>query len=120
MIVGRPVPPASATWAYPDDIPGSRCGPEDGPWPRQYRVLSENEVWRELKELAKPHSVVFNNDRGFRADSINFQPSPKTKTQDRHVVTEISIRGQKWNLTGVFDGMACPSLYLVGLTCFSN
>ncbi|XP_006458642.1 hypothetical protein AGABI2DRAFT_200439 [Agaricus bisporus var. bisporus H97] len=104
MIVGRPVPPASATWAYPDDIPGSRCGPEDGPWPRQYRVLSENEVWRELKELAKPHSVVFNNDRGFRADSINFQPSPKTKTQDRHVVTEINIRGQKWNLTGVFDG----------------
>jgi len=104
MIIGRAIAPAIASWAWSEDIPGSRCGPEDGPWPRQYQVLSEKDVWRELKELAKPQSLIFDQEKGYRADSINFQPSPNTRTQDRYVVTEISIRGQKWNLTGVFDG----------------
>lgn len=104
MIIGRAVAPAMANWAYSEDIPGSRCGPEDGPWPRRYQVLSEKDVWRELKELAKPQSLIFNQEKNYRADSINFQPSSNTRTQDRYVVTEINIRGRKWNLTGVFDG----------------
>lgn len=104
MIIGRATAPAITSWAWSEDTPGSRCGPEDGPWPRQYQVLSEKDVCRELKELAKPQSLIFDQEKGYRADSINFQPSPKTRTQDRYVVTEINIRGQTWNLTGVFDG----------------
>ncbi|TFK34914.1 phosphatase 2C-like domain-containing protein [Crucibulum laeve] len=95
---------ASFNWAYSEDIPGSRCGPEDGPWPRPYQVLDEEEVWRELKVLAKPQSFMIDSKRGWRADSINFQPSPKTKTQDRYVVTQLNILGRQWTLTGVFDG----------------
>ncbi|KAH0584576.1 hypothetical protein H2248_010109 [Termitomyces sp. 'cryptogamus'] len=100
MLVER----TSYDWAYSEDIPGSRCGPEDGPWPRSYQVLSEPELWRELRALAKPQSTVFDERRGWRADSLNFQPSPNTKTQDRYVVTQLDILGQPWTLTGVFDG----------------
>lgn len=95
---------ASYNWAYSEDIPGSRCGPEDGPWPRSYQVLSEPELWRELRALAKPQSVTFDARKGWRADSINFQPSPTTKTQDRYIVTQLDILGRMWTLTGVFDG----------------
>lgn len=101
MIVQR----ASHSWAYSEDIPGSRCGPEDGPWPRSYQLLSERELWRELRMLSKPQSIEFDAQRGCRADSVNFQPSPTTKTQDRYVVTQIDIHGRKWSLTGVFDGV---------------
>ncbi|KAF9464570.1 phosphatase 2C-like domain-containing protein [Collybia nuda] len=100
MLVER----ASYSWAYSEDIRGSRCGPEDGPWPRPYQVLSEAELWRELRILAKPQSTVFDAKKGWRADSINFQPSPKTKTQDRYIVTQLDIHGRTWTLTGVFDG----------------
>ncbi|RDB19349.1 [Pyruvate dehydrogenase [acetyl-transferring]]-phosphatase 1, mitochondrial [Hypsizygus marmoreus] len=95
---------ASYSWAYAEDIPGSRCGPEDGPWPRPYQVLAEAELWRELRVLAKPQSMVLDAKRGWRADSINFQPSPTTKTQDRYIVTQLDIHGRLWTLTGVFDG----------------
>ncbi|KAF8894823.1 phosphatase 2C-like domain-containing protein [Infundibulicybe gibba] len=100
MIVER----ASYNWAYSEDIPGSRCGPDDGPWPRSYQVLDEQEIWRELGILAKPQTCQFDAARGWRADSINFQPSPTTKTQDRYVVTQLDIHGHMWTLTGVFDG----------------
>ncbi|KAG5642323.1 hypothetical protein DXG03_002998 [Asterophora parasitica] len=100
MLVER----TSYSWAYSEDIPGSRCGPEDGPWPRSYQVLSESDLWRELRVLAKPQTTLFDSRRGWRADSINFQPSPTTKTQDRYVVTQLEILGKLWTLTGVFDG----------------
>jgi pyruvate dehydrogenase phosphatase len=57
-----------------------------------------------LKQLARPHSVTWDYDTGWRADSLNFQPSPNARTQDRYVATQIDIRGRKWTLTGVFDG----------------
>ncbi|KNZ77029.1 [Pyruvate dehydrogenase [acetyl-transferring]]-phosphatase 1, mitochondrial [Termitomyces sp. J132] len=95
MLVER----TSYDWAYSEDIPGSRCGPEDGPWPRSYQVLSEPELWRELRALAKPQSTVFDERRGWRADSLNFQPSPNTKTQDRYVVTQLDILGHLGDVT---------------------
>ncbi|TFK64337.1 protein serine/threonine phosphatase 2C [Pluteus cervinus] len=100
----------SYNWAYSEDIPGSRCGPEDGPWPRAYQVLEENELWKELNIMARPQtrsletSATSSNERGWRADMINFQPSPTTRTQDRYIVTTLDLHGQKWTLTGVFDG----------------
>ncbi|KAJ4486156.1 phosphatase 2C-like domain-containing protein [Lentinula aciculospora] len=95
----------SSSWAYSEDIPGSRCGPDDGPgWPRPYAVLQEEEIWRELRFLAKPQSTQFDAVKGWRADSVNFQPSPTTKTQDRYVVTQLEINGKLWSLSGVFDG----------------
>lgn len=100
MIVQR----ASFNWAYSEDIPGSRCGPEDAPWPRPYQVLEEADIWRELRVLAKPQSVVLDASRGWRADSVNFQPSPTTRTQDRYVIKQLEIHGKMWSLTGVFDG----------------
>jgi len=100
MIVQR----ASYNWAYSDDIPGSRCGPEDGPWPRSYEVLEEPEIWKELSILAKPQSVQFDASLNWRVDSINFQPCPGSRTQDRYVVQQLNIHGRMWTLTGVFDG----------------
>ncbi|KAF8626287.1 hypothetical protein AX15_004958 [Amanita polypyramis BW_CC] len=92
-------------YAYAEDIPGSRCSPEDGPWPRQYRILDETELWRELGRLAKPQSMIFNpNQPYWRADYTNFQPSHRSKTQDRYVVTQLEVQGRKWSFTGVFDG----------------
>lgn len=57
---------SSNNWAYSEDIPGSRCGPEDGPWPRPYAVLQEEEIWRELRFLARPQSTQLNADKGWR------------------------------------------------------
>ncbi|KAJ7585675.1 phosphatase 2C-like domain-containing protein [Mycena floridula] len=92
----------SFSWAYSEDIPGSRCGPDDGPWPRSYKILDEAAIWRELRMLARPQTVQF--DANWRADSINFQPSPTTRTQDRYVVKQIRVKDRLWSLTGVFDG----------------
>jgi pyruvate dehydrogenase phosphatase len=89
--------------AYFHDIPGTRCGPEDGPWPRSYQVLDDIEVWRELALLAKPQSVQLDTLR--RADSVNFQPCPRARTQDRYAVRQLNVHGRLWTLTGVFDGM---------------
>ncbi|KAF9265903.1 protein serine/threonine phosphatase 2C [Marasmius fiardii PR-910] len=91
-------------WAYSEDIPGSRTDPEDGPWPRSYQILEEDGIWRELRMLAKPQTFHFDTSRGWRADCINFQPSPSTRTQDRYVVKQLEINGRQWSLTGVFDG----------------
>ncbi|KAJ3490331.1 hypothetical protein NLJ89_g11443 [Agrocybe chaxingu] len=100
MIVER----ASYNWAYSEDIPGSRCGPEDGPWPRPYQVLDEDEIWRELRILARPQCSNVGTQGRYRAHSVNFQPSPSTKTQDRYVVTQLNVGGRLWSFTGVFDG----------------
>lgn len=97
------------SWAYAEDIPGSRCGPDDGPWPRSYTELDEADIWRELGTLAKPQSVQFDASQGWKADSVNFQPSPSTRTQDRYVVKQLSIHGRAWELTGVFDGRCCAA-----------
>ncbi|KAF8968266.1 phosphatase 2C-like domain-containing protein [Flammula alnicola] len=94
----------SYKWAYPHDIPGSRFGPEDGPWPRPYQLLDEQDLWRELRILAKPHSSPIGPQGKFKADSVNFQPAPSAKTQDRYVVTQLEVNGRLWAFTGVFDG----------------
>ncbi|KAF5390157.1 hypothetical protein D9757_002923 [Collybiopsis confluens] len=94
---------SSGACAYAQDIPGSRVSPDD-PWPRSYTILQEESIWRELRLLAKPQSTHFNAERGWRADSVNFQPSPTTKTQDRYVVKTLEISGESWTFTGVFDG----------------
>jgi hypothetical protein len=102
---------ASHNWAYSEDIPGSRCGPEDGPWPRAYQVLEENELWRDLRVLARPHSLKLESEPKLKVDSINFQPSPTTKTQDRYVVTQLHVHGRRWTFTGVFDGELAVALF---------
>ncbi|KAJ6606203.1 phosphatase 2C-like domain-containing protein [Mycena vulgaris] len=81
-------------WAYLEDIPGSRCTPEDGPWPRAYYLLDEAEIWEEFQRLADPCSP----------DGVNFQPSPAAITQDRYVLKQLNVHGRLWTLTGVFDG----------------
>ncbi|KAJ7885369.1 phosphatase 2C-like domain-containing protein [Mycena leptocephala] len=91
-------------WAYPDDIPGSRCTPEDGPWPRAFFLLDEAEIWEEFERLADPSSVLFSAEKGWRADGVNFQPSPMASTQDRYVLRQLNVHGRLWTLTGVFDG----------------
>jgi len=102
-------------WASAEDIPGSRCGPEDGPWPRPYQILNEPELQHELRRRAKPQTFVLGDggvslsslereQMSMRVDCVNFQPSFKARTQDRYVVKELEIRGRMWGLTGVFDG----------------
>lgn len=91
-------------WAYPEDIPGARCTPEDGPWPRAYYLLDEAEIWDEFQRLADPSSIVFSPEKGWRADAVNFQPSLAAITQDRYVLRQLSVHGRLWSLTGVFDG----------------
>ncbi|KAJ7042054.1 phosphatase 2C-like domain-containing protein [Mycena alexandri] len=91
-------------WAYPEDLPGSRCTPEDGPWPRAYYLLDEAEIWEEFQRLADPSSLLCSAENGWRADGINFQPAPQSTTQDRYVLKQLNIHGRLWMLTGVFDG----------------
>ena len=106
MLIHRPVP----GYAYPEDIPGSRCSPDDGPWPRPYKILQEDDLWREFASLAKPQSTTFDSGHPYwRADSVNFQPSHQTRTQDRYVVTQLNIHGRMWTFTGVFDGAITKS-----------
>ncbi|KAJ7611692.1 phosphatase 2C-like domain-containing protein [Roridomyces roridus] len=91
-------------WAYPEDVRGSRCSPEDGPWPRPYYLLEEDEIWDEFQRVADPASVLIDAERGLHADGVNFQPSPAAITQDRYVLKQLNVHGQLWTLTGVFDG----------------
>jgi pyruvate dehydrogenase phosphatase len=90
--------------AYLGDILGTRCGPEDGPWPRPYQVLDEPDIWREMAAFAKPQCILLDPTRGWRADAINFQPCLTSRTQDRYVVQQLDIHGRTWTLTAVFDG----------------
>jgi pyruvate dehydrogenase phosphatase len=100
MTVPPPAPPSGL--AYHTEIPGSRCDLDDGPWPRQFQLLSEPEVSKELKFLAKPHSFTVGGH--YRVHGINFQPCSKYRTQDRYVIKELDVHGKKWGFTGVFDG----------------
>ncbi|KAK0197679.1 phosphatase 2C-like domain-containing protein [Armillaria mellea] len=88
-------------WACAEDIPGTRCGPNNGPWPWSYQVLNEGEVWKELRMLAMPQSMALGKGQ---ADSINFQLLLSTRTQDRYVVKKLCVGTCDWSLTGVFDG----------------
>jgi pyruvate dehydrogenase phosphatase len=91
-------------WAYPEDVPNSRCTPEDGPWPRAFCLLDDAEIWEEFQRLADPSTVVFSSEKGWQADAVNFQPSPAAITQDRYVLRQLNVHGRLWTLTGVFDG----------------
>lgn len=45
-----------------EDIPGSRVGPDDVPWPKEYEILeTEEDVFQELRSLGRPHRAVFVN-----------------------------------------------------------
>ena len=99
--------------AYDTDIPGTRCGPEDGPWPRRYEVLEELDMWREMAAFAKPQSVMLDPSRGQRVDAINFQPCLRARTQDRYIVTQLDIHGRIWTLTGVFDGECLAGIMIL-------
>lgn len=91
--------------AYLHDIPGTRCDPADG-WPKAYQILPDvRQIWSELTATARPDSVPLDPGQGLKADSLNFQPCPGSKTQDRYVVQQLDIHGKIWTLTGVFDGM---------------
>ena len=100
---------APRQWADQDDLPGGstssseRCAPEEPPWP-PYTLLDEAGMWRELRILARPNSTLLGPNGSFKADSVNFQPAPSTKTQDRYVVTQLEVNGRLWAFTGVFDG----------------
>ena len=88
--------------AYHVEIPGSRVGPDDGPWPRPYRILSEAELTRELEFTARPLSFSLNSR--YFAHGVNFQPCSVYSTQDRYTVQKLNVHGRVWTFTGVFDG----------------
>ena len=90
--------------AYAEDVPGNRIGPDDAPWPLPYQLLEEKDIWNELRQLAKPQSATLESAGGLRADSVNFQPAPSARTQDRYAVKQLRVHGRTWTLTGVFDG----------------
>lgn len=94
--------PAVQDVAYDAEIPGSRVGPEDGPWPRQYQILAETELARELELTAKPLS--FPIGPRYSAYGVNFQPCHVYSTQDRYTVQRLNVHGRVWTFTGVFDG----------------
>ncbi|KAH7911900.1 phosphatase 2C-like domain-containing protein [Hygrophoropsis aurantiaca] len=87
------------------EIPGSRCGPEDGPWPRPFQLLDRAEAWQALEATADLRSAIFGGaTRQWRADGLNFQPFSGTPTQDRYVIKQLNVQGRLWTLTAVFDG----------------
>lgn len=91
--------------AYHVEIPGSRVGPDDGPWPRPYQILAEADLARELELTAKPLS--FSLGSRYSAYGVNFQPCHVYSTQDRYTVQQLNVHGRVWTFTGVFDGV-CP------------
>lgn len=59
-----------------EDLPGTRVGPDDGPWPKSYEILEDEEdVWKELRSLAKPHRAVFVHQTGLDDEG---PPAPET------------------------------------------
>lgn len=99
--------------AYDVEIPGSRVGPDDGPWPRPYHILAEAELARELELTAKPLSFPLGSR--YSAHGVNFQPCHVYSTQDRYTVQQLNVHGRVWSFTGVFDGM-CPPAHSKRLT----
>jgi pyruvate dehydrogenase phosphatase len=100
--------------AYLHNIPGSRCGPEDGPWPRPFRALQDADIWRELSALARPQTWNFETSNTLKqVECVNFQPCSRVYTQDRYLVQKLEINGKHWLLTGVFDGEFLVLLFYV-------
>nr|GAT54429.1 mitochondrial type 2c protein [Mycena chlorophos] len=92
-------------WAEYEDLPpGTRLTPDDGPWPRAYYLLEDEEIWEEFERVAEPSTLLYSREKGWRADGVNFQPAPAACTQDRYVLRQLKIHGRRWSLTGVFDG----------------
>ena len=103
LLIQRPT--HKAEWAYAEDIPGTRCGPESASWPLPFSLLDDAAISRQLDLLAHPESRLM--DSGRTVDAVNFQPCVSVKTQDRYVVQQFDVPGTgegKWELTGVFDG----------------
>lgn len=94
--------PASVAWH--DEIPGSICGPEDGPWPRAFTNLTTSEAWNKLSQTSDPQFLAYGAGEKWRADALNFQPFPGAKSQDRYAMQQLHIGGRIWTLTAVFDG----------------
>jgi hypothetical protein len=67
-------------------------------------VLSETELVRELHALGNAQTTLLDPLRGWRADTVSFQPRLDARSQDRLVVKQLDIHGQPWTLTAVFDG----------------
>ena len=88
--------------AYDVEIPGSRVGPDDGPWPRPYSILAEAELTRALESTAKPES--FSLGSRYSAYGVTFQPCNGYLSQDRYTVQKLNVHDRVWTFTGVFDG----------------
>ncbi|KAI0042841.1 protein serine/threonine phosphatase 2C [Auriscalpium vulgare] len=77
--------------------------PDDSPIRCAFVPLSDADVSANLRALAHPQRTVFDSTAGHRVDSVSFQPCVGYHTQDRHVVQQLDVHGQKWTFTGVFD-----------------
>ena len=44
MLIHCPV----LSYVYPEDIPGSHCSPDDGPWHCLYKIHQEDNLWHEF------------------------------------------------------------------------
>lgn len=78
--------------------------PNDSPLRCAFEPLSEKDLAQRLTTLAKPIRTVFDATCGRLADAIAFQPCHRYNSQDRFVVRQIDVYGQRWTFTGVFDG----------------
>lgn len=78
--------------------------PDDSPLRCAFEPLSEKDLSQRLTTLAKPERTVFDAARGRLADAIAFQPCLRYSSQDRFVVQQLEVHGQRWTFTGVFDG----------------
>ncbi|KAH0830229.1 phosphatase 2C-like domain-containing protein [Lanmaoa asiatica] len=99
-----------------DDIPGSICGPEDGPWPRSFTRLGTPEAWAKLAQASNPQSMSYGACGQWCADAVNFQPFPGARSQDRYAMQRLNIGGRTWMFSAVFDGksarvVACPFFF---------
>jgi pyruvate dehydrogenase phosphatase len=105
-VVGRQAQAAqpSSSQVWYDDIPGSICGPEDGPWPRAFTRLGTSEAWAKLAQASDPQSMSYDVRGRWCADAVNFQPFPGTRSQDRYAMQRLDIGGRTWMFTAVFDG----------------
>ncbi|KAI9433847.1 protein serine/threonine phosphatase 2C [Lactarius indigo] len=68
--------------------------PDDSPLRCAFEPLSEKDLTQRLttSRKARTHHVVA------------FQPCLRYSSQDRFVVRQLDVHGQKWTFTGVFDG----------------
>ncbi|KZV72474.1 protein serine/threonine phosphatase 2C [Peniophora sp. CONT] len=79
----------------PDDAAPLKC---------TFEHLSASDVDARLRSLAHPETVAFDARRSARADAVTFQPCPSALSQDRYVMRQLEVHGQRWSFTAVFDG----------------